>query len=113
MLLHWPRCNDNISWMNCLEEEDNLPQHVKDAGPPPHLHKQTAFKESWRALEDIYLGKFPNLGTNNSTKITSIGVSNFELEDLFENHIYLFPPFLISENGGAKKDGYKRLAFDG
>ena len=36
MLLHWPRCNDAIEWMRCAEEEKNLPQLVKDAGPPPH-----------------------------------------------------------------------------
>jgi diketogulonate reductase-like aldo/keto reductase len=37
MLLHWPRCNDDIPWMNCDEEENNLPQYVKDVGPAPHL----------------------------------------------------------------------------
>jgi hypothetical protein len=51
LLLHWPRCNDEISWMHCEEEENELPQRVKDAGPPPHLDKDSAFKESWRALE--------------------------------------------------------------
>lgn len=53
MLLHWPRCNDDIEWMNCEEEENNLPQFVKDAGPPPHLDKQNAWKHSWRALEEL------------------------------------------------------------
>ena len=51
LLLHWPRCNDAISWMHCEVEEEELPQSVKDAGPPPHLDKDNAFKESWRALE--------------------------------------------------------------
>lgn len=51
MLLHWPRCNDNIEWMNCEEEERNLPQRIKDAGPPPHLNKENAFVDSWKALE--------------------------------------------------------------
>ena len=51
LLLHWPRCNDAISWMHCEEEEEKLPLSVKDAGPPPHLDKDNAFKESWRALE--------------------------------------------------------------
>ena len=51
LLLHWPRCNDAISWMHCEEEEEKLPQSVKDVGPPPHLDKDNAFKESWRALE--------------------------------------------------------------
>ena len=31
MLLHWPRCNDDIEWMHCEEEERNLPQRIKDA----------------------------------------------------------------------------------
>mmetsp|Transcript_19328 Transcript_19328/g.22357 ORF Transcript_19328/g.22357 Transcript_19328/m.22357 type:complete len:192 (+) Transcript_19328:113-688(+) len=47
MLLHWPRCNDDIPWMNCEEEENNLPKYVKDAGPPPHLDKKNAWKDSW------------------------------------------------------------------
>ena len=51
LLLHWPRCNDAISWMHCEEEEEKLPQSVKDAGPPPHSDMDNAFKESWRALE--------------------------------------------------------------
>ena len=37
MLIHWPRCRDDISWMHCEEEEAYLPQRVKDAGPPPCL----------------------------------------------------------------------------
>lgn len=37
VLLHWPRCNDKISWMNCKEEEENLPAFVRNAGPAPHL----------------------------------------------------------------------------
>ena len=51
MLLHWPRCNDDVSWMNCEREENELPKHVKEAGPPPHLNKENAFLESWIALE--------------------------------------------------------------
>ncbi len=79
VLLHWPRCNDDIPWMNCEEEENNLPQYVKKAGPPPHLDKDNAWRESWRALEDMYTehgsaGKLPKIG--------SIGVSNFELMDM-------------------------------
>jgi len=80
ILVHWPRCNDEISWMNCEEEENNLPEEVKNAGPPPHLNKDTAFLETWRALEDIYLGNV-NLGRG-LPKIESIGVSNFLLEDM-------------------------------
>ena len=51
MLLHWPRCNDDIEWMNCEEEEWSLPARIKEAGPPPHLNTDTAFLDSWRALE--------------------------------------------------------------
>ncbi|KAL7545551.1 hypothetical protein ACHAWF_008904 [Thalassiosira exigua] len=87
MLIHWPRCDDSIPWMHCEEEEKNLPQSVKDAGPPPHLDKDNAFKDSWRALEDIYaehqqIIQEPMKSGENQPIITSIGVSNFELEDL-------------------------------
>ena len=51
LLLHWPRCYDDISWMDCVGEEDLLPEYVRDVGSPPHLDKDNAFKESWRALE--------------------------------------------------------------
>ena len=87
MLLHWPRCNDAIEWMNCEQEEENLPQHVKDAGSPPHLNKDTAWKDSWRALEEIY-GEFSEKRKRIGRKlespviIASIGVSNFELQDM-------------------------------
>ena len=87
MLLHWPRCNDAIEWMNCEQEEENLPQHIKNAGPPPHLNKDTAWKDSWRALEEIY-DEFSTKRKRVGMKlqfpviIASIGVSNFELEDM-------------------------------
>lgn len=80
MLLHWPRCRNDISWMDCAGEEEKLPQSVKKAGPPPHLDKDHAFKESWRALEDIYLGHI-RVGEN-LPKLASIGVSNFDKNDL-------------------------------
>jgi diketogulonate reductase-like aldo/keto reductase len=79
ILIHWPRCNDEIPWMNCLEEEHDLPDEVKKAGRPPHEYKKSAFLDSWAALEDIYLGKI-KLGTG-LPKVASIGVSNFALED--------------------------------
>jgi len=92
MLLHWPRCDDEIPWMNCEEEENNLPQLVKDIGPPPHLDKADAFLESWRAMEDVYLDhsqKFTRLGKLRRGQsdvrqpfVSSIGVSNFGLEDM-------------------------------
>jgi len=31
LLIHWPRCRDDISWMECEKEEDALPIEVKDA----------------------------------------------------------------------------------
>ena len=86
MLLHWPRCNDELEWMNCEEEENNLPQFVKDAGPPPHLDKQNAWKYSWRALEEIYnehaAERHRSAGVEGKPIIASIGVSNFELDDM-------------------------------
>ena len=71
MLIHWPRCRDDISWMHCEEEEANLPQRVKDAGPPP---ASDAWKGSWTALEEFYA----------AGRLKNIGVSNFELPDLNE-----------------------------
>ena len=71
MLIHWPRCRDDISWMHCEEEEANLPQRVKDAGPPP---APDAWKGSWTALEEFYT----------AGRLKNIGVSNFELPDLNE-----------------------------
>lgn len=83
ILLHWPRCNDRIEWMKCQEEEDALPQYIKDAGPPPHLDKEHAWKGSWRALEDLYLeNQQPNQQQSGQVTIESIGVSNFELQDM-------------------------------
>ena len=71
MLIHWPRCRDDISWMHCEEEEATLPQRVKDAGPAP---AEDAWKGSWTALEEFYA----------AGKLKNIGISNFELPDLNE-----------------------------
>jgi len=72
-LLNWPRCYNNISWMNCASEEQNLPSSVKQAGPDPN-QDNNAWKESWKYLEEAYLsGDYP---------IESIGLSNFHLHDL-------------------------------
>lgn len=109
ILIHWPRCNDGISWMNCEQEENDLPESVRTAGPAPHLNRDTAFLESWRALEDIYLGMV-NLG-GRLPKVESIGVSNFSLEDMkalegkqrvapqiYQGNVfyYLFDPYLMA-----------------
>lgn len=85
LLLHWPRCNDKIEWMNCSEEEEQLPQFVKDAGPPPHLNKDTAWRSSWRAFEEVYEEHSSRKANNGQVQppiIVSIGVSNFEIEDM-------------------------------
>jgi diketogulonate reductase-like aldo/keto reductase len=82
VLLHWPKCDDTIPWMHCLEEENELPKYVRDAGPPPHLDKENAWKESWRALEDIYQDQTKFIDQNKMIEIASIGVSNFHSSDL-------------------------------
>ncbi|KAL3785244.1 hypothetical protein HJC23_002699 [Cyclotella cryptica] len=86
LLIHWPRCRDDIEWMNCAEEESNLPQHVRDTGPPPHLNKDEAWKGSWAALEDFYT-EFSSQREESLKKllppiIASIGVSNFDINDM-------------------------------
>merc|ERR1719343_1367728 len=57
--------------MNCKEEEDKLSEHVKNIGGNPLLDKN-AWKGSWRALEEMY----------NAGILESIGVSNFNLEEM-------------------------------
>jgi len=73
ILLHWPRCREDIPWMNCEKEEEELPEHVKQASPPPHLNKDTAYIASWNALEEAY---------EQHEQIVSIGVSNFGVDDM-------------------------------
>ena len=73
LMLHWPRCYDSIEWMNCAEEEADLEDRVKNAGPNP-ARDPDSWKESWKFFEDIYLShEYP---------IESIGASNFHLHDL-------------------------------
>jgi len=76
VLLHWPRCYDAIPWMDCEGEEANLSSEVKQASRAPHLDPQNAWKESWRALEELVADK--------SNPIASIGVSNFHRKELEE-----------------------------
>jgi diketogulonate reductase-like aldo/keto reductase len=60
--------------MNCEQEENDLPAAVKKAGPSPLLDKDNAWKESWKALEDMYnSGDYPAMA--------GIGVSNFSGEE--------------------------------
>lgn len=76
VMIHWPRCYDSIPWMNCELEEKELPDEVKELGPPPHLDKENAWKESWRALETLV--------QDSSNAVASIGVSNFHQRELEE-----------------------------
>lgn len=76
ILLHWPQCYDSVHFMDCEGEEEQLPVHVKAAGPDPSQDTENAWKESWKMLEDAYLSKeYP---------IESIGVSNFHVHHLEE-----------------------------
>jgi diketogulonate reductase-like aldo/keto reductase len=91
LMLHWPRCFGDISWMNCEEEEENLPEDVKQAGPPPHQDPLNAWKESWKALEALFQDK--------SNPVASIGVSNFHLNDLSElEEVAQIQPHVIESN---------------
>ena len=76
MLLHWPRCNDVIPWMNCEAEEEILPQSVRAVSVAPHLDKENSWKGSWKALEDLYTEHSSlrnDKRTTNQAIIASIG----------------------------------------
>ncbi|KAG7351180.1 aldo-keto oxidoreductase [Nitzschia inconspicua] len=91
LMLHWPRCFGDVSWMNCEEEEANLPEEVKRAGPPPHTDPMNAWKESWKALEVLF--------KDDSNPVASIGVSNFHLNDLIElEELATIQPHVIESN---------------
>lgn len=80
VLLNWPRCYDTIPFMDCEREEDMLSDQVKAAGAPPHSDKENAWKQSWKALEDLYASQeYP---------IESIGVSNFQLNDMKQFELF-------------------------
>ena len=85
LLLHWPRCNDDIEWMNCKQEEELLAPSIKSLGPPPHLN-YNAWKDSWKAMEEAYEKsqeqKRSGRGKMKQALIESIGVTNFEMEDM-------------------------------
>jgi len=73
--------------MNCEEEENNLPLSVRELGTPPHLDKRHAWKDSWRAMEEAfeqYNVKRHGGESQRQPIIASIGVSNFELDDMKE-----------------------------
>lgn len=76
VLLHWPRCYQGVDWMDCEQEEEDLPDAVKKIGPPAYQNKD-AWKESWKALEDMYSsGDYP--------EIAGLGVANFKAVELKE-----------------------------
>ncbi|KAH8044207.1 oxidoreductase [Aureococcus anophagefferens] len=69
MLLHWPRCRDDIAWMRCAEEEAEAELRYRGAGPAPGAD---AWVGSWRALEEFY----------GAGRLAAIGVSNFDYDDM-------------------------------
>jgi len=73
-LIHWPQCYDAIEWMNCVEDEEALPAYVKETGDAIPHQAPFAYLGSWRAMEEMYKEHYPT--------ISSIGVSNFEREQL-------------------------------
>jgi len=76
ILLHWPKCYEEIEWMDCEDEENSLPSEVKRYKSP--LSNPEAYLDSWRALEELFIKK----------RLDAIGISNFgasELEKLLEN----------------------------
>lgn len=102
LMLHWPRCYDEIPWMDCEGEEENLPEEMKSAGPPPHLDKENAWKGSWRALEELLLplpvADADDDENKNKNPIASIGVSNFhrkELEELSSSDFATVDPHIV------------------
>lgn len=76
VLLHWPRCYEEIPWMDCTGEEANLPAEVRKAGQAPHLDPNNAWKKSWKALEEVLADR--------SNPVAGIGVSNFHRKELEE-----------------------------
>jgi len=103
LMLHWPRCYDNVPWMNCEEDENAVSEAMKQAGPPPHLDKNNAWKESWRAFEEIYLSSQTQQEFHGEKQtmvtIDSIGVSNFQLNLMNElQGIAQVPPHILQIN---------------
>jgi len=71
-LLQWARCNDEA--LNCEEEENKLDEHTKSVGASPLEAKEEAWKNSWRALEELHQAGI----------LESIGISNFRYTDMME-----------------------------
>ena len=84
VLIHWPRCDNSIPWMDCAGEEMALSEEVRSLGPDPATDPSKAFIESWHALEDLYLEGW----------IHNIGLSNFyapDLQTLFSTTLRVSP----------------------
>merc|ERR1719343_193065 len=64
--LYLPRCDETIPWLKCHNQKNN--DNTKDL--------ETKWKESWKALHNLY--------NDNHTKISSIGISNFNGNDIKE-----------------------------
>lgn len=71
-IIQYPRCYDEIEWMRCQENEQEIDAHTRSVGPDPNLDPENAWKGSWKALEEMY----------NANLLESIGVSNFKLNDM-------------------------------
>jgi diketogulonate reductase-like aldo/keto reductase len=90
ILLPAPRnCEGEYNLSRCEGDEKSLPQNVKNIGSPPHLHKDQAWKDSWRVLEDMVMeqtdqGNMKGKKTKSKSKsiIESIGVVDFSFENM-------------------------------
>mmetsp|Transcript_5952 Transcript_5952/g.8754 ORF Transcript_5952/g.8754 Transcript_5952/m.8754 type:complete len:551 (+) Transcript_5952:58-1710(+) len=91
ILLPAPRnCEGEYELKRCEGEENNLPQNIKNIGSPPHLHKDQAWKDSWRVLEDMVMEQTADQGNMKGKKtksksksiIESIGVVDFSFDHM-------------------------------
>lgn len=90
VLLNWPRCYERVSSSGCANEEANLEESARQAGPDP-TKNPSAWKESWKYLEEIYLSK--------NWPIESIGLSNFHLDEIEDmNSFARISPHILQVN---------------
>eukprot|EP00980_Cylindrotheca_fusiformis_P002101 scaffold473_cov132-Cylindrotheca_fusiformis.AAC.6 len=69
------QCTEGIDANDCKDDEMKIPEKVKRAGPAPHLDLENSWKDSWRALQDLYTSPdYPALA--------GIGISNFSAEEV-------------------------------